>query len=259
MLGKTSEVAVELQELQPKANYTHCHAHSLSLSVKDVNKKVKILGDTMVTAREIIVLINYSQKRENLLGKINEQIECNEEVEIKANWISKLSETRWTVRAECLKRILDNYKKLMTLWKFCLENDSISTKLKSRIVRVKKLVKKFDFFFGLSIGHRHYSHTGNLSKTVQAKKMSVCTSKRTAELVVSVLEGLRNKDSFKSLFRIITNNASTIDFIEQPGLPRKRKAPQCSILHNVDDNQSKYRFTIHLQLKIDIVKVILKL
>ena len=69
MLGKTSEVAVELQELQPKANYTHCHAQSLSLSVKDVTKKVKILDNTMATAREIIVLIIYSQKRENLLGK----------------------------------------------------------------------------------------------------------------------------------------------------------------------------------------------
>ena len=68
--------------------------------------------------------------------------------------------------------------------------------------------------------------------------MSACTSKRTAELVASVLEGLRNEDSFKSLFQIIANNATTIDFIEQPGLPKKRKAPQYSILHYVDGNQS---------------------
>ena len=239
MLKKTSGVAVELQKLQPKANYTHCHVHSLSVSIKDATKKVKILGDTMRTAREIIVLINYSPKRENLLGKIKEQIECNEEVEIKANSISKLSETRWTVHAECFKRILDNYKELMTLWKFCIENDNMATEVKSRIVGVKKQMEKFDFFFGLSIGHRLYSHTDNLSKTLQAEKMSACTSKRTAELVVSVLEGLRNEDSFKSLFQIITDNASTIDFIEQPGPPRKSKAPQYSILHYViDGNQS---------------------
>ena len=212
--------------------------HSLSLSVKDVTKKVKILGDTMDIAREIIVLIKYSPKRGNLPGKIKEQIECNEEVEIKANSISKLSETRWTVHAECFKRILDNYKELMTLWKFCLKNDNMATEVKSRIVGVKKQMEKFDFFFGLSIGHRLYSHTDNLSKTLQAEKMSACTSKRTAELVVSVLEGLRNEDSFKSLFQIITDNASTIDFIEQPGLPRKRKAPQYSILHYVNVNQS---------------------
>ena len=132
MLGKTSGVAVELQKLQPKANYTHCHAHSLSLSVKDVAKKVKILGDTMGTAREIIVLIKYSPKRGNLLGKIKEQIECNEEVEIKANSTSKLSKTRWAVRAECFKRILDNHKELMTLWKFCLGNRSKIKNCKSK-------------------------------------------------------------------------------------------------------------------------------
>ena len=39
MLGKTSGVVVELQKLQPKTNCTHCHAQSLSLSVKDVTKK----------------------------------------------------------------------------------------------------------------------------------------------------------------------------------------------------------------------------
>ena len=128
MLEKTSGDAVELQKLQPKANYTHCHVHCLFISVKDVTKKVKILSDTMGTAREIIVLIKYSPKRGNLLGKIKEQIECNEEVEIKANSISKLSETRWTVCAECFKRILDNYKELMTLWKFCLENDNMQHK-----------------------------------------------------------------------------------------------------------------------------------
>ena len=67
--------------------------------------------------------------------------------------------------------------------------------------------------------------------------MSASISKRTAELVVSVLEALRNKDSLKSLFQIITDIASTIDFIEQSGIPRKRKAPEYSILHYVDNNQ----------------------
>ena len=55
----------------------------------------------------------------------------------------------------------------MTLWKFCLENDNMATEVKSRIVGVKKQMEKFDFFFGLSIGHRLYSHTDNLSKTLE--------------------------------------------------------------------------------------------
>ena len=121
-------------------------------------------------------MIKYSPERQNLLGKIKEQIECNEKVEIKANSISKLSETRWTVRAECFKRILYNYEELMTLWKFCLENDNMATEVKSRIVEVKKQMEKFDFFFRLSMAHRLFSHTDNLSKTLQARKVSVSTS-----------------------------------------------------------------------------------
>ena len=94
----------------------------------------------MGTAREIIVLNKYSLKRENLLGKIKEQIKCNEEVEIKANSISKLSETRWTVRAECFKRILNNY--------------NMATEIKSRILGVKKQMERFDFFLG---GDKHWT------------------------------------------------------------------------------------------------------
>ena len=86
MLGETFGVAVELQKLQTKANYAHFHAHSLSLSVKDVTKTVKILGDTMDTAREFVALIKYSPKKENLLGKIKEQIKYNEEVKIKIRY-----------------------------------------------------------------------------------------------------------------------------------------------------------------------------
>ena len=68
MLGKKSGIAVQIKNLQPLANYTHCYVHSLSLSVKDATKPVKILRDTMGGSKEIIVLVKYSPKRDNLLG-----------------------------------------------------------------------------------------------------------------------------------------------------------------------------------------------
>ena len=88
---------------------THYHAHSLSLSVKDVTKSVKILRDAMGVSEEIIVLVKYSPKRENLRGQLKDLIECDSEEVIKVNSMVKLSETRWTIEAERFKRILDNY------------------------------------------------------------------------------------------------------------------------------------------------------
>ena len=61
-------VVKRIQDLQPKAYPTHCHGHPLSLSVKDTTKNCKLLSDTMDTATEIVSLIKFSPKRENLLG-----------------------------------------------------------------------------------------------------------------------------------------------------------------------------------------------
>ena len=104
MMGKNSGVAQQILKDQPKALVTHCHGHSLSLSIKDANKQCKILSEVMGTVGEIIILIKFSPKREKMLGVLNENIEVSrdgdqQEVFEKATALSKLSATRWTVRA----------------------------------------------------------------------------------------------------------------------------------------------------------------
>ena len=46
MMGKKSGVARQILKEQPKALITHCHGHSLSLSIKDANKQCRILSET---------------------------------------------------------------------------------------------------------------------------------------------------------------------------------------------------------------------
>ena len=75
MMGHKTGVAKRIQDLQPKAYPAHCHGHSLSLSVKDTTKNCKLLSDTMDTAKEIVSLIKFSPKRENLLREIKENLE----------------------------------------------------------------------------------------------------------------------------------------------------------------------------------------
>ena len=45
MLGKRSGVAIQIYKKQPKVHYTHCHYHSLNLSIKDVTRSSKMLSD----------------------------------------------------------------------------------------------------------------------------------------------------------------------------------------------------------------------
>ena len=85
---------MQIKELQTKGHYINCRGHSISLSVKKVTERSKVLGSTMGVAEEIVVLIKYSPKWENILGCIKEQVEFESEPEEKANDITKLLQTR---------------------------------------------------------------------------------------------------------------------------------------------------------------------
>ena len=117
MLGHKSEVTKRIQDLQPEAHVTHCHGHSLSLSVKDTTKNCKLLSNTIDAAKEIVSLIKFSPEREKLLGDMKENLE---EADSAAKGIIGLCPTRWTVRASCFQRILDNYSALLQEWGLAL-------------------------------------------------------------------------------------------------------------------------------------------
>ena len=108
----------------------------------------------MGVAEEIMLLIKYFPKQEIILGCTKEQLEFESEPEEKANYITKLSQTRWTVRATCLKRVIDNYEALMKVWILCLDNGKKESELKGRTIRVKTQIESFELYFGLHLGPR---------------------------------------------------------------------------------------------------------
>ena len=84
----------------------------------------------MSVAGEIFILVKYSPKREKTSGKIIENIEGDLSKELSAGKISKISTTRWIVRATCFQNIIDNYVTLFKLWEQCL-NESLDFDTKS--------------------------------------------------------------------------------------------------------------------------------
>ena len=65
MLRQYSGVVNQILAEEPKAVVTHCHGHSLSLSVKSLTSNCDILKDTMSTAGEICILV-FSKTGENI-------------------------------------------------------------------------------------------------------------------------------------------------------------------------------------------------
>ena len=187
--------------------------HSLSLSAKDTTKNCKLLSDTMETAKEIVSVIKFSPKRENLLGEIKENLEGPES---EAKGILGLCPTRWTVRASCFQRILDKE------WTISLD-EKLQSNIRGRIIGCQAQINTFDFFFGLNLGQRLFFHTDNLSRTLQQTKMSALSGKRVACLTKDVLQKMRNDTSFRSFLWKVKAIPPWVDRCYQGELARQEE------------------------------------
>ena len=220
MLGHKTGVAKRIQEVQPKAHATHWHGHSLSLSVKDTVKNCKLLLNTMDTAKEVVTLIKFSPKRERLLGGIKENLD----EQPATGGVISLCPTRWTVQVSCFHRIIDNYSALLQEWIECLDQ-KLQADVRGRIIGCQAQMNTFVFFFGLHLGERLFSHTDNLSKTLQKTKMSAVKEQRVANLTKQVLQKMRNNECFESLNDTIVSKSKKHPSISEPALPRQKQAP----------------------------------
>ena len=164
--------------------------------------------------------------------------EDSEENLFKPESLSKLSKTRWTVRADCFQRIIDKYASLYKLWLSCL-SQSLKTDIKSRVIGSKSQIEQFEFYFALHLSHKLYALTDNFSKTLQWHKLSALSGTRNAELTKKTIETMRNDESFALFYETTVRKAEKHDFIKEPSLARKpRKEPNYSILQYLDGNAS---------------------
>lgn len=64
---------------------------------------------------------------------LSHEYENGEENETPARGLLTFCPTRWTVKAACFQRILDNYQALLLEWEICLDK-SLASDVRARII-----------------------------------------------------------------------------------------------------------------------------
>ena len=103
MCGIKNGVSNKILSENPKAFFTRCFEHTLNLAVGDMLKNARFLKDNMDTTYDISNLIKKYSKRDTMLQKIRKDLSSE------YPGFRVLCPTRWTVRAESMKIILDNW------------------------------------------------------------------------------------------------------------------------------------------------------
>jgi hypothetical protein len=217
MRGLKNGVAKQIQDLESRAIYTHCYGHSLNLAASDTVQKCKTMKAALETTYEITKLIKYSPRRGQLFGELKDDIAPG------TPGVRVLCPTRWTVRADSMMSIIQNYAVLNELWeKACsIVGD---TETIARIRGVAAQMVSFDFFFGLVLGEMLLRHTDNLSRTLQHSYISAAEGQVAATMTASTLSSIRNDEHYELFWGKVTRMAEEVD-VDEPKLPRQRKRP----------------------------------
>ena len=210
MCGIKNGVSNNILSENPKAFFTRCFGYALNLAVGNMVKDARFLKDSMDRTYDISNLIQKPPnqkppKRDAMLQKIRKDIL------LEFPGFRVLCPTRWTVRAEPMKRILDNWVALQQVWDESLDGN-LEPEIESRIFGVKSQMTTFDCFYGVTILQLVLRDSDNLSKTLQKSSLTSCQRKEIADLTLKPINPFRSKQ------------AEVLE-VRQPFLPRKRKRP----------------------------------
>ena len=183
MAGSKNGVKQQILRKEPRALFIHCYGHVLSLSVADtiINKNIPLLRSNMDTLFEISKLLQYSPKRMSLFKDVKAETSPD------AAGFRILCPTRWTVRNETFRSIIDNYSSLMEVWEEILSG-RVDSEVRARVNGVASQMNTFEFFLGVHLLYIILRHTDNLSKTLQMTKMSAAEGQKLADMTVTALQ-----------------------------------------------------------------------
>ena len=176
------------------------------------------MKDALDTTDEVSKLVKYSPRRDTALQKLKESLALD------TPGFRTLCPTRWTVRADSLKSVIDNYCVVQELW--VMSEDYVSDPaITDRIIGVQFQFKTFRYLFGVALGQLILRHSDNLSKTLQSPKLSAAEGQRIALRTVATLHVLRDDTQFDIFWKSLQETRTKLD-VDDPVLRRKRKVPR---------------------------------
>ena len=98
------------------------------------------------------------------------------------------------------------------------------TDMKAKLAGVLSVMRTFDYYYGLKLSYLILSQTDNLSKSLQAAKLSASEGHQLVNMTVNTLETKITDQKFTEFWDMVTSDAIKHN-IDEPLLPRKRKRP----------------------------------
>lgn len=218
--GHISGLQKRIIDVEPRATFVHCTAHTLNLVVQDTMQNIDKFRDFLAILRSLISFVKDTPKRQAIFNLL----QAEQSITGSSNNVSlrPFCPTRWCVRIISLKTIDSNYNLLRT---FLNELTKEKNEIGAKASGFSKLLYKFDFYFLLQIMIFIFERIEVLNSELQKKSLHFQDARLKIQAIIISIEEIR-KSRFDQLWEDIINKS------EELGLGEV-KLPKQSKLQNV--------------------------
>lgn len=174
MSGDYTGLQTRIREEEPRAYYTHCAGHNVSLVALDGYTLMAIpeIADFLAVAKELITFIRASSKRINIFKNIQLQTDDDSEQDEANVSLKPFSPARWTVRVNSLKSVKSNYKEILKFCDFVGSESKSSTDAGIKARGFADCLRKFDTLMYLYITIQALQQVEELNESIQATNIN---------------------------------------------------------------------------------------
>lgn len=201
MSGKLSGVQKRIQELQPRALYTHCRSHALNLVVHGCSD-VPIVQNTMAFIERVAVFFSAGTRKHKLQDVLQEEGGDG------PSRIPLMSDTRWGSRIKTVNAFLSQlgptHRALQEMESDCTHNLELE-----KASRLLKTMESFDTVVTSVVAQSVLGYIWPLTIKLQSPKVDLLMAYKEGREDAEVIESLRN-DGFSKIYKKAVQLADTI-------------------------------------------------
>ncbi|CAI6358832.1 unnamed protein product [Macrosiphum euphorbiae] len=217
MKGRNSGVQKKILDINSRAFFVPCHAHTLNLVVNDTAKSSTGASKFFIQIQAIFVFLSGSTRRWAVLKKHITQLT-----------LKPLSETRWESRIDAIRPFRYQTGEIFDALYEISQDISFDQITRLEAESLAKKIKNFNFVCCVVIWHSILNQINLASKVLQKVTLDISGAENILSETINFLKKIRCDESFDKFLRDAETIALELDieasFRQQTSIrPRKKK------------------------------------
>ncbi|KAJ8333395.1 hypothetical protein SKAU_G00414030 [Synaphobranchus kaupii] len=212
MSGQVSGVQTRIQQLYPRAVYTHCRSHALNLVVVHGCSDIPVVRNIMTIIEKIAVFFSATAARK---AALQEQCTAAEHSRTRAAGIPLMSDTRWGTRGTTLCAFVEKFSAVHSVLR-AMETEP--TSISGKAFNLRQSMESFETIITAVTTNHVLAYMQPLTKQLQATNLDIISAYQEARNVRDVIAQQRCEKGFRLCFQKATDLAKSVNVV-----PTKRR------------------------------------